>query len=378
MTENRSETELNINDRLSDAMSYFVSLVFDSEHTEMPDSITDISEAERLSNVLTEIRNALYMAKKGDFSFIIKNKGFISGSLKALQSNLKDIAWVTQQVANGDFTQKMHFMGEFSSAFNSMTELLAQSNNELNEQKEKLREQNLKLNEQKEQLREQNLKLNEQKEQLREQNLILNEQKEQLREQNLKLNEESKILNEQKEHFSYRALHDPLTGLKNRAYFDELLLNEIARAKRSSSLLAIVIVDLDKFKQVNDTMGHQAGDALLIEVASRLLKGTREIDTVARLGGDEFGMIWPSYTSNLQHFIRIKDRLISHINAHLVIGGAEYKLSVSMGISIYPYDGEEPLTLLKVADNAMYEAKKMDETACIFASWDKLNKKSLY
>lgn len=370
MIENKSETELNISEkRLSDALTYFISLVSDAGISEMPETIEDISEVKKLSSVLTEIRNAIFMAKNGDFSFLIKHKGYVTGSLKALQSNLKNIAWVTQQVADGDFTQRMHFMGEFSLAFNSMTELLEKSNSELQEQKEKLREQNEILNEQKEKLREQNEKLNEQNEKL-------NEKNEKLNEQSIILNEQNERLNEQKEHFSYRALHDPLTGLKNRAYFDEQMINEIARAKRMNSMLAIVMVDMDKFKNVNDTMGHQAGDALLIEVSSRLLRGTREIDTVARLGGDEFGMIWPSYTSNLQHFLKIKDRVISLINAYYEIGGSEYKMSISMGISIYPFDGEDAHTLINAADNAMYKAKKIDETACVFVSLDKLNRKA--
>jgi diguanylate cyclase (GGDEF)-like protein len=328
MIDNGSETELNISEKkLEDVLLHFLSLMFDSVKKELPDSIADIPDVQRLSAVVTEIRSALNMAKNGDFSFTINSKGFVSGCLKALQSHLNHIAWLARQVADGDFDHRMHFMGEFSSAFNSMTEQLANVYKRLNEQ-------------------------------------------------NKELNELNKILSEQKDHFSYRALHDPLTGLKNRAYYDEQIINEIARAKRSNTLLAVVIVDMDKFKSVNDTMGHQAGDALLIEVSNRLLKGTREIDTVARLGGDEFGMLWPSYTSNKQHFSKIKDRVISHINSHFELGGSDYEISVSMGISIYPFDGEDPQTLMKVADGAMYQAKQIFRTSCVFASLDRLNMKA--
>ena len=310
MTENKSEAELILEKKLEDTLSYFKSLVIDTTLSELPDSISDISEVQVVAEVIGHVRNTLFMAKNGDFSYPVEGKGFIIGSLKALQANLNHIAWIARQVADGDLAQRMYFMGEFSSAFNSMTEQLAG---------------------------------------------VLKE------------------LNEQKDHFSHRALHDPLTGLKNRAYFDEQIVNEIARARRSSSLLAVAVIDIDKFKQVNDTMGHHAGDILLIEVANRLFKSTREIDTVARLGGDEFGMLLPCDTNNRQHFINIKDRIISNINAYFELEGSEYKISISIGISIFPYDGDDPQTLLSVADNIMYQAKKINETSCFFASLDKLD-----
>ena len=311
MIENKPERELYSSEKkLADTFSFFLSLAFDPGNPEIPESIADIPEAQKLMDVFVEIRNALIMAKNGDFSYTIKSKGFISGSLKGLQSNLNHIAWLAGQVADGDFDQKMDFMGEFSIAFNSMTEQLANVYNKLHEQRD---------------------------------------------------------------HFSYRALHDPLTGLKNRAYFDEQIVNEIARAKRSRSMLAVVYVDMDKFKLVNDTFGHQAGDILLIEVANRLLKGTREIDSVARLGGDEFGMLWPSYMGNKQNFNKIKERVISNINAPYELEGFEYNISISMGISVFPYDGEDPQTLSRVADSAMYQAKKIDQTSCVFANASIIN-----
>jgi diguanylate cyclase (GGDEF)-like protein len=256
------------------------------------------------------------MSKKGDFSFTIKSKGFIAGTLKAFQANLNHITWIAQQVADGDYDNKMDFMGDFSSAFNSMTEQLA-TRKALDEAK-------------------------------------------------------LEIMNVEKNEYYNRALHDPLTGLKNRAYFDDQIVKEIATAKRNNSLLAIVVVDLDKFKSVNDTLGHQAGDALLIEVARRLKDGTREIDTVARIGGDEFGMLWPNYTSSISSFTRLRDRLISQINTPFELAGFEYKIAISMGISVYPRDGEDIQTLIKVADNAMYLAKKEKGTYCIFPSSDSI------
>jgi diguanylate cyclase (GGDEF)-like protein len=314
MNENKSETDLK---KFNDVLSYLTSLVFDPTIPKMPDSVADIQRAKRLADTLIEIREALIKSKKGDFSYLVTSKGFMAGALKALQSNLNHIAWLARQVADGDLEQRMDFMGEFSSAFNSMTEQLAFVQNRLKEDKNRLKEDNVK--------------------------------------------------------FIHRAFHDQLTGLKNRAYFDEQIINEIARAKRSNSLLAVVMVDVDKFKNVNDTMGHQAGDTLLIEIASRLLKGTRKIDTLARIGGDEFGMLWPNYASNKQHFIKIKDRLISQINSYFELEGSEYKISVSIGISIFPYDGDDPQTLLRVADSSMYQAKGINETSCVFASIDKLD-----
>ena len=313
MPENKPEAELDIFEKkFNDLLTYFSSLVFERKCGQLPNSISEESEVHRLVSSTNEIRDVLFMAKNGDFSYSIKSKGFIAGTLKALQSNLRSIAYIAQRVERGDFSQKMDdYMGEFSIAFNSMIDQLASFYNDLNEEKN---------------------------------------------------------------HYSYRAFHDPLTGLKNRAFFDESFINEIARAKRNSSLLAVVVVDMDEFKKVNDTLGHQAGDALLIEVANRLLRGTREIDTVARIGGDEFGMLWPSYPSPKQHFIKIKNRVLSHINAYFELAGSEYTISISMGISVYPYDGDNPQTLFRIADNAMYEAKKTTYTSCVFASLDKLDK----
>ena len=313
MSGNKSEIKIehDISEKkFNDALSYFSSLVFDVKLPDAPESISDIPEVQELALALNEIRDVLLIAKNGDFSYSIKSKGFIFSSLKALQSNLNHLAWIARQVAGGDLEQRVDFMGEFSSAFNSMTKQLAS---------------------------------------------VLKE------------------LNEQKEHFSYRALHDPLTGLKNRAYFDEQVIHEIAGAKRRNSLLAVIVIDMDNFKQVNDTFGHHAGDILLIEFAKRLLKSAREVDTVARLGGDEFGMLLPcENTNSKQHLIKIRDRIISSIDAYFELKGSEYKISASIGASIYPYDGSDPQTMINVADSAMYQAKKIDGVACVFASIDRL------
>jgi len=311
MTENKLEAEVISEKKLRDVLSYFSSLIFDATPPGIPDSISDMPEAQKLVEALQEVRHVLIMAKNGDFSYSVRNKGFIPGSLKALQSNFNHIIWFANEVADGDFEQRIDFMGEFASAFNAMTK---------------------------------------------------------------QLNDVLKKLNEQKNDFSHRAFHDQLTGLKNRAYFDEHIINEIARAKRSNSRLAVVVIDLDKFKQVNDTMGHRAGDILLIEFAKRISKSTREIDTTARIGGDEFGMLIPCSTNRREHLIKIKDRIVSHINAYFELEGSEYKISASLGISIYPHDGSDPRTLLGAADAVMYEAKKTNGTWCVFtSSLDKLD-----
>ncbi|MCL2768056.1 MAG: GGDEF domain-containing protein [Synergistaceae bacterium] len=310
MTVNKPKEELIFEKKLKDTLSYFRSLLFDSAPSVLPDSISNIPEVQTVAEVINDIRNALFLAKNGDFSYTAKGKGFIIGTLKALQANLNHIAWIARQVADGDLEQRMSYMGEFSSAFNSMTEQLAN---------------------------------------------VLHE------------------LHEQRDHYSHLALHDPLTGLKNRAYFNEQIANEIARAKRKDSLLAVLVIDLDKFKQVNDTMGHHAGDILLIEFANRLSNSTREMDTVARVGGDEFGLLLPCDTNSRQNLIKMSERILSHICAYFELDGSEYKTSASIGVSIYPLDGNNPQTLIETADRAMYQAKKIDGASCIFMSLDKLN-----
>ncbi|MCK4866271.1 MAG: EAL domain-containing protein, partial [Gammaproteobacteria bacterium] len=154
-----------------------------------------------------------------------------------------------------------------------------------------------------------------------------------------------------------QSYYDSLTGLPNRQLLNNRLEQEITNSIRSDRTLAILFLDLDRFKKVNDTLGHTIGDELLIEVSYKLLKCVRETDTVARLGGDEFtiilsGPIETKYVSN------IADKIINEISKPFYIKGTEIFIGTSIGISVFPNDGSNRVELLKNADTAMYRVKE--------------------
>ena len=156
------------------------------------------------------------------------------------------------------------------------------------------------------------------------------------------------------------ARHDPLTGLPNRRVFAETLQTAVGRAARGSVGYAVLIVDLDQFKPVNDVYGHAAGDDVLMEIATRLGGLTRKSDSVARLGGDEFGFIldcvMPEEPTTAA--VVIAERIIASVEKPIRIGEQSVEVGASIGIAICPADGTDPETLLRAADMAMYRAKE--------------------
>jgi diguanylate cyclase (GGDEF)-like protein/PAS domain S-box-containing protein len=159
------------------------------------------------------------------------------------------------------------------------------------------------------------------------------------------------------EQIEYHAYHDVLTRLPNRRLFTDRLALSITRSKRSGRALAVLFIDLDHFKTVNDTLGHTAGDELLLEMSQRLRSCIREDDTVARLGGDEFTII----LSDLRYpedAVQVAQKILESAELPLAIGGMNIELSASIGIALYPVDGHDVETLLRNADSAMYRAKE--------------------
>ncbi len=158
-----------------------------------------------------------------------------------------------------------------------------------------------------------------------------------------------------KQRVDYLATHDELTGLPNRALFQDRLRSALARRGRSEDKLAVLFVDLDNFKMVNDTLGHDIGDILLREAAQRLLACVREGDTVARLGGDEFTAIM-EHTDKF-HAATVASRILQAFTTPFQLAGKELFVSTSIGIGICPDDGQDLGVLLKNADAAMYQVK---------------------
>ncbi len=163
-----------------------------------------------------------------------------------------------------------------------------------------------------------------------------------------------KQTNEQVLHLAH---HDSLTGLPNRILFYDRLNQAIAKARRDNESFAILYLDLDGFKQINDTLGHDAGDILLQEAATRITACVRESDTVARMGGDEFTVIINNVrTQNSQDSVAKK--IVEAIASPFLINGKNCSVSASIGISVYPGNGETPDQLVKIADATMYLAKQ--------------------
>jgi diguanylate cyclase (GGDEF)-like protein/PAS domain S-box-containing protein len=153
------------------------------------------------------------------------------------------------------------------------------------------------------------------------------------------------------------ASHDALTGLPNRTAFSELLNAARASARRHARSLAVMFVDLDRFKVINDTLGHEAGDQVLCEAARRLRHTLRASDVVARLGGDEFVVMLPELESAAQAETAAR-KVLAALVAPMLVAGRELTLTASIGICLYPQDGEDEQSLMKNADTAMYRAKE--------------------
>ena len=158
-------------------------------------------------------------------------------------------------------------------------------------------------------------------------------------------------------HLTFFANHDALTGLPNRAMFNQRLTQALARSQRFNKMVAILFVDLDRFKEINDTLGHDAGDRLLKQLAARLRECLREGDTVGRQGGDEFVVLIEDVDDPSQ-VTGVVQKIIDTVAQPYVLAGHERHVTASIGISIYPDDGHDQQTLLRNADIAMYRAKE--------------------
>jgi len=164
-------------------------------------------------------------------------------------------------------------------------------------------------------------------------------------------------LKQSQEKLDYLAYHDPLTSLPNRLLFEDRLEQALKHAKRDKHEVALLILDLDRFKNINDSLGHPVGDALLVEIAKRLGGLVRQEDTVARLGGDEFVVILERTEKPVDGAV-LAQKILDAFHASIVAEGHELLVTLSIGISQYPIDGEDVPTLVKNGDAALYRAKE--------------------
>jgi len=159
------------------------------------------------------------------------------------------------------------------------------------------------------------------------------------------------------EKITHQAYHDALTGLPNRLLFNDRLTMAMAHANREGQGLAVLFLDLDHFKNINDSLGHAVGDLLLQQVAERLVRWSRDEDTVARIGGDEFLMLLPG-ADDPDYAVYAARRILASLSKPFAIRGHELYATASIGITVYPHDGKDTETLVSNADLAMYRAKE--------------------
>ncbi len=183
--------------------------------------------------------------------------------------------------------------------------------------------------------------------------------------QNQLLMEEIEKRKTSEQELAYQASHDALTGLPNRNCGNERLDQELVRAKRSNANVLVMFIDLDNFKQINDTLGHSAGDQILKQTTVRLLDSIRDSDVLARLGGDEFLLVIPEL-NNLDSATYLAARVLSLFDDPFIWENQELFISTSIGMSVYPQDGDNVQQLLASADTAMYRAKQDGRNAFSF------------
>lgn len=166
-------------------------------------------------------------------------------------------------------------------------------------------------------------------------------------------------LQSENESLAHQANHDSLTGLPNRAFFEGRLIRALRSAAKAKEQVAVLYLDSDRFKEINDSFGHAAGDAVLVAVAERVRAQLREDDLVARLGGDEFAILLAPL-HKVEDAERIADKIIASMDLPISVpGNTQVLTSLSIGIAIYPDHGATPGTLLNAADAAMYQAKRL-------------------
>jgi diguanylate cyclase (GGDEF)-like protein/PAS domain S-box-containing protein len=414
------------------------------------------TEIESICKELATIRELLLKFSNGNLDDNITIRGAIAGCLKTLQANLRHLTWQVQQVAEGDFSQRVEFMGVFSQAFNSMVVQLERSLTDLRESEQRL----LKLNDDlQDEIRFRKTAENELKRSEERWNLAVQCSRDGIWDMNLETKEawyserflemfqylpeelpkdlrwdllvhpedidaaeilykiyalgechqpfsvECRIrchddsylwvrirgmrieedtdspnriigvtsdISFQKETetaLAHRAMHDNLTGLPNRYLLDDRLRQHVANAFRNDSAFIFVVMDLDNFKGVNDTLGHSAGDILLIELGKRVRNCIRNTDTVARLGGDEFVFIYTcAKGKELFATDQVMHRLYQSFQTQVNLGEVMYTIRSSMGVSFFPKHATNAAALFERADEALYLAKERGKNT--YAVWE--------
>jgi diguanylate cyclase (GGDEF)-like protein len=249
-------------------------------------------------------------------------RNLLSSPFKELHARLLHLTWQTQQIAKGDYSQRVDFMGDFSEAINTMVIQLERRDRALNSKIQELAKQTAELS-------------------------ALNE----------KLEEEIDLRIHAEETIKRLAHHDSLTGLANRRLLDIFFKKEVALAQRYGKQMGLLLIDLNKFKQVNDHFGHTAGDEVLKTIASRIKMSLRRSDITCRIGGDEFVVVISDIAKE-EDAIKISAKILSQIEEPVIYRQKTCQVGGSIGIAFYPTDGKTLDKLINNADQAMYHVKK--------------------
>jgi len=294
----------------------------------LPDDFASIDSVQDLYLHIVSLRNFLSAAANGDFSSEVLFKGYIGGTLKTLQANLKHVTWQTKMVASGDFSQRVDFMGEFSQSFNTMVIELDRILSELVKKESELNRLNEEL----------------------------------LKEISIRKQAEATIL-EREEALRVLAITDSLTGLYNKRHFNDTAKDEIERAMRYTYPLSIVIFDIDFFKRINDALGHLIGDKVLKRFADIIKSGIRASDILARYGGEEFIILLPETPVEETHVLieRVRKRIEA---TTFEVEKCSIRITASFGIDgllLKKKPQQKPEQILSEmvanADHAMYASK---------------------
>jgi diguanylate cyclase (GGDEF)-like protein len=308
-------------DKAKESLEHIQKLLRDNTVPKLEGELADDPLLRQIHDELTAIRTIAYAFTQGDFSPEIKTRGIIPGCFKTLQAHLRHLVWQVKMVEKGDFSQESRFMGEFSDIFNNMVRRLHTTLTNLQKNEESL--------------------------------IIINNK---LR----KEVERMGILKESEARFKFLASHDPLTGILNRRSFIEMAGTRLTKAVKRNIPCCLAMMDIDHFKDFNDTYGHPAGDEALRHVSRIIKEGMRKNDFVGRYGGEEFILFF--YGADEETGMNVLERLRKtmedtpvYIEAGPVIVCASFGLAGDFRENTG--DKGYVLKLITDADTALYAAK---------------------
>jgi diguanylate cyclase (GGDEF)-like protein len=319
------------------ALDHIYKLLTAATEPTIPADLADNEQLATIHTYLVSMRSIMAHFATGDFSVTIMDRGVTAGNLKALQANLRHMIWQVRQVAEGDFSQRVRFLGEFSESFNSMVVQLDAALSAMKKKEEDLTQ-------------------------------ISNQLKDEVVERNKAL----RALERSEAEFRYLAEHDPLTGVLNRRSFFGLAELELRRNAMASAPCSLAMLDVDHFKKFNDTHGHLEGDKALKHVAFHGKNSLRQSDIMSRFGGEEFLFLFPHVDLPQGRIAAERIRLAIANNPVLLESGDKVSITASMGVVRILPDaaGNETRVLMRAisaADQALYEAKQAGRNQVVVA-----------